>query len=265
MTVPADPDHGRRFGGVARLFGPQALPRLAGAHLCVVGVGGVGSWAVEALARSGIGRLTLIDMDHVAESNINRQLAALDSTLGRAKVTVLAARIADINPACQVTLVDDFITRDNLTQHLGGDFAWVLDCIDNFRIKAALIAHCRRRRQRVICAGGAGGRIDPTRVRVADLARTEQDPLLARTRKLLRQEYGFPTNPRRRFEVPAAWSDEPLRQPPQACDAATGGLNCAGFGSLMPVTAAMGLAMAGHVVRKLAEGAGEVEPSGSDG
>jgi tRNA A37 threonylcarbamoyladenosine dehydratase len=234
------------------LFGAAALPRLAAARLCVVGVGGVGSWAVEALARSGVGHLTLIDMDHVAESNINRQLPALDSTLGRPKVAVLAERIRDINPECRVTLVDDFVTPDNLDRLLLAEFGFVLDCIDNFRTKAALIAHCRRRRQPVITAGGAGGRIDPTRVRVSDLSRTAQDPLLARTRKALRQHYGFPTNPRRRFEVAAAWSDEPLCQGDAGCDTGTGGLSCAGFGSLMPVTAAIGLAMAGQVLRKLA-------------
>ncbi|MFM1892717.1 MAG: hypothetical protein RLZ44_1794 [Pseudomonadota bacterium] len=236
---------------MARLFGAAALPRLGAAQVCVVGVGGVGSWAVEALARSAVGHLTLIDMDHVAESNINRQLPALDSTLGRAKVEVLAERIRDINPACRITLIDDFVTADNLDQLLLAEYGFVLDCIDNFRTKAALIAHCRRRRQPVITAGGAGGRSDPTRVRVSDLSRTLQDPLLARTRKALRQGYGFPSNPRRRFEVAAAWSDEPLGQADLACDVGAAGLSCAGLGSLMPVTAAIGLAMAGHVVRKL--------------
>lgn len=224
--------------------------------MCVIGVGGVGSWAVEALARSGVGQLSLIDLDQVAESNINRQLQALGSTLGRAKVEVLAERIADINPSCQVATLEDFATPDNLPQLLGEGHAWVLDCIDNFRVKAALLAHCRRQRQRVITAGGAGGRTDPTRVRVSDLARTEQDPLLSRTRKLLRQDYGFPANPKRRFDVPAAWSDEPVRRPGGTCDTGLSGLNCAGFGALMPVTAAVGLAMAAYVVRKLAEAPG---------
>ena len=245
-------DLGRRFGGVARLYGESAMRRFAAARVCVVGLGGVGSWAVEALARSGVGELMLIDLDHVAESNVNRQLPALGSTLGKAKVQVLAERVGDINPACRVINVEAFVAEDNLQQLLGDAGDCVLDCIDSSRAKAALLAYCRRQRRFVVTAGGAGGRLDPTRVRVADLSRTEQDPLLARTRKRLRQQFGFPVNPRRRFEIPAVWSDEPLTMPPEACEVRGVGLHCGGLGSVMPVTATFGLVAASLVLRRLA-------------
>ncbi len=241
----------RRFSGIARLYGEASADRLADAGVTVVGVGGVGSWTVEALARSGVGRLTLVDMDHVAESNINRQLPALGSTLGRAKIEVLGERVADIHPGCALRLVDDFVSVDNLDAILGADSGWVIDCIDNARVKAAMIAWCRARRRPVITVGAAGGQRDPTRVRVSDLRRTEQDALLARTRRILRREFGFPGNPRRSFGVPAVWSDEPVRDAGVCRRDAS--LNCAGFGACMPVTAAFGLAAAAHVLDRIAE------------
>lgn len=242
----------RRFGGIQRLYGERALQVLRATHVVIVGVGGVGSWAVEALARSGVGRLTLIDMDHVAESNINRQLPALESTLGRAKVGVLADRIEEINPQCRVATIEDYISVDNMDSLLPGA-DWVMDCIDSARVKAALIAHCRRLGQAVITVGAAGGQTDPTRVRVSDLRRTEQDVLLARTRRQLRRCHGFPSNPRRSFGVPAVWSNEPITVA-GSCDLPVeASLNCAGYGACMPVTAAFGLAAAGYVLRKLAQ------------
>lgn len=245
-------DFERRFGGVGRLYGDSALSTLAAASVCVVGVGGVGSWAVEALARSAIGQITLIDMDHVAESNINRQLPAIEPEFGRAKVQVLRERVGLINPGCRVETIEDFVTADNLDALIDAGHHWVLDCIDSFRVKAALIAFCRRRGQSLITAGGAGGQRDPTRVRVSDLRKTEQDPLLARTRRLLRQEYGFPSNPKRRFNVPCVWSDEPQAAPSGTCGPGPeGSLNCAGFGACMPVTASFGLAAAGYVIDRM--------------
>lgn len=242
----------RRFGGIARLYGERGAAQIAAAHLAVVGLGGVGSWAVEALARSGVGCLTLIDMDHVAESNINRQLPALQDTLGMLKADVLAERVRAINPAIEVRVVNAFVDTENLQDLMAPDFDWVLDCIDSFRVKAAMIAHCRRHKQAIVAAGAAGGQIDPTRVRVSDLRRTEQDALLARTRRLLRQEHGFPRNPRRSFGVPAVWSDEPVHSS-QGCGVQQdNSLNCAGFGACMPVTASFGLAAAGYVLGMLA-------------
>ena len=249
-------DYLRRFGGIARLYGEHGLVALGAASVCVVGVGGVGSWAVEALARSAVGRLTLIDMDHVAESNINRQLQATEPQLGRAKVEVLRERIAQINPECRVTTMEDFVAADNLESLIAPAHAWVIDCIDSYRVKAAMIAFCRRRRQAIITVGGAGGQRDPTRVQVSDLRKTEQDPLLAKTRRLLRQEYGFPANPKRRFEVPVVWSDEPLSAPTGPCRPTPGGaLNCAGYGACMPVTATFGLVAAGYVIDRLVDAA----------
>jgi tRNA A37 threonylcarbamoyladenosine dehydratase len=255
-----DPE--RRFGGIRRLYGAPALERFRHARVCVVGIGGVGSWAAEALARSAIGHITLVDLDHVAESNINRQLPALDATLGMAKVQVMAARIREINPACEVTAVEEFLAADNLAALLGPDYGYLIDCIDSFRIKAALIAWCRRNRRRLLTVGGAGGQIDPTRIRVADLGRTEHDALLSKTRKLLRREYGFPTNPQRRFDVPCVYSTEQPRYPaadggvchdkPQGVSA--GRLNCAGgLGSVTAVTATFGMVAAAHVLQKLSQ------------
>ena len=248
-------DHSRRFGGIGRLYGHAALARFTQAHLCVVGVGGVGSWAVEALARSAIGRLTLVDADHLVESNINRQLPALGPTLGRAKIEVLAERIEQINPHAKVSLVDDFLDQANLMALMGAGFDYVIDCIDQFRIKAALIHHCRRHRIPLVVTGAAGGQVDPQRIRVSDLSRTEQDPLLARTRRLLRQEFGFSRNPKRRFQVAAVWSDEPVLAPlgERLCESrGGGGLNCGGYGACTPVTASFGMAAAAYVLRQLA-------------
>jgi tRNA A37 threonylcarbamoyladenosine dehydratase len=253
----------RRFIGVSRLYGSAALERFRSAHVCVVGVGGVGSWAVEALARSAIGRLTLIDLDHVSESNINRQLAALETTLGAAKVRVLAERIAQINPDCRVEAVEEFISVDNLDAVLPGSADWFVDCIDGFRVKTALLAHCRRIGAAVITSGSSGGKSEPTRIRVSDLSRTEHDPLLAKTRRLLRQQHGFPRDPGRRFGVAAVWSDEPVRTLPG--DRCEGGLNCGGFGSVMPVTASFGLSAAAHVLQRLADGTARSRPAESGG
>ena len=247
-------DFDRRFGGVARLYGDQALHRFRNASVCVIGIGGVGSWAVEALARSAVGNLTLMDMDHVAESNMNRQLPALDASLGQAKVQVMAQRIEQINHACNVRQIDDFLTLDNLNQYITGDFHLVLDCIDSYRIKAALIHHCRALGIRLIVMGGAGGQKDPARVQCSDLSRTEQDPLLARTRRLLRQEYGFPRDPKRKFNVPAVWSPEPVKPGDLCAGQQDGSLNCAGFGSSMAVTAAFGMIGAAEALRCIDDG-----------
>ena len=259
--IQDDPVDGeRRFGGIARLYGQQALERFREAHVCVLGIGGVGSWAAEALARSGIGHITLVDLDHVAESNINRQGHALNSTLGKAKVSVMAERIRDISPRCAVSEVEEFLTVDNLETLLARPFDYIIDCIDGFRTKARLIAWCRRNKRRVITVGGAGGQTDPTRIRVADLSRTEHDALFSKTRKLLRQNYGFPENLKRRFDIPCVDSLEQPMFPaangsisPQKPDAGSvAGLNCAGgLGSSVTVTSTFGMVAAAYVLKKL--------------
>ncbi|HIQ07556.1 MAG TPA: tRNA cyclic N6-threonylcarbamoyladenosine(37) synthase TcdA [Thiotrichaceae bacterium] len=254
-------DNQRRFQGVDKIYGTVGTQQLQQAHICIVGLGGVGSWAVEALARSAVGELTVIDMDHVAESNINRQIQATTTTLGQAKTLALQERIHSINPVCQVNVIDDFVTVDNQDELLTHDYDWVIDCIDNYRVKAAMIAYCKRQKIKIITMGGAGGMVDPSRIKVVDMARTKQDPLLAKTRKLLRQEYNFPQNPKRRFSIPCVFSEENLRYPDtkggltgqKPAESAVTGLNCAtGFGSAVAVTATFGFFAAAYVLNKIA-------------
>ncbi len=248
------PDFERRFGGITRLYGAAALERLRTAHVCVIGIGGVGSWAAEALARSGIGRLTLIDLDHVAESNINRQIHALEQTLGQAKVLAMAERIAAINPHCVVQPIEEFATPENIAELLPACDA-VIDAIDQVRAKAAIIAFCRGAGTCVVTTGGAGGRSDPTRIVVDDLSRTTQDALAAKVRALLRKEYGFPRETKKKFDVECVYSPEQLVRPAEAgCDVGDEelqGLNCAGYGSSVMVTASFGFAAAARVLARL--------------
>ena len=260
-TVPPQIDFERRFGGISRLYGAAALARFRAAHVCVIGVGGVGSWIVEALARSAIGQITMIDLDNLAESNINRQIHALTDTLGQAKVSALADRVAQINPFCQVNQIEDFIDGDNLDALIGSrGYDYIIDAIDNVRAKTALIAYCRTHKLKLITIGGAGGQIDPTKIEVRDLCRTEQEPLLAKVRKQLRTQHGFPRGTKNKFGIDAVFSTEPLRFPEGQENCAIGtddsagvtGLNCAGFGSAMVVTAAFGLVAAAQVLNRLA-------------
>lgn len=255
----AAPDLARRFAGVARLYGTAAAERFALARAVVVGLGGVGSWAVEALARSAVGRITLVDFDHVAESNTNRQLHALDEAFGKAKVDAMAERVHAINPACRVQVVDEFASADNAPRLVAGADV-VLDCIDQVIAKAALIAAARAARVPLVTCGAAGGRVDPTRIRCDDLARLAGDPLLAKVRHKLRREHGFPRDEARRparFGVMGVYSDEPLRRPAPVCDAdgrpVTGAaLACAGYGSGVVVTATMGFVAAAQALAVLA-------------
>lgn len=202
-----------RFGGIERLYGQGALARLLQCRVAVVGLGGVGSWAAEALARSGVGHLALIDADDICVSNSNRQLPALDGQFGRAKVAAMAERCRAIHPQMQVEEVASFLTVDNMPQLLDRGYDLVLDACDSFRVKVEAIAWCRRRKQPIITVGAAGGRIDPTQVRVRDLSRTEHDAMLSLIRKKLRGEFGFPKNHDRYFGVPAVYSLENVRYP----------------------------------------------------
>ena len=248
-----------RFAGIARLYGIEGLERLRAAHVAIVGVGGVGSWAAEAMARCGVGEISLFDLDDVCVSNSNRQLHALSTTIGRDKVEVMAERLRGINPDCTVHAVADFVTRDTMAEYITPNIDCVIDCIDAVNAKAALIAWCKRRKIQIITTGGAGGQIDPTRIEVADLAHTIQDPLLSKVRSTLRKEYpneGFTRDLKKKFGIPAVFSSEPLRYPENgaSCDEppTLAGLNCAGYGSSVCVTAPFGLFAASVALRQLA-------------
>jgi tRNA threonylcarbamoyladenosine dehydratase len=257
-TVEPTIDQPRRFGGVARLYGDAAAARFRAAHVVVVGIGGVGSWAAEALARSAVGRLTLVDLDHVSESNTNRQIQALGDSYGEAKVTAMARRITAINPACSVHAIDEFASAENAASLIHGADV-VLDCADQVIAKAALIAAARAAGVQAITCGAAGGRIDPTRIACADLAVLTGDPLLSRVRHKLRKEHGFPRDSGRRparFGVVGVYSDEELRRPPRTCEERAGAaLACAGYGSSVTVTAVMGFVAAAQALAFLSAAA----------
>ena len=255
-------DFAQRFGGVARLYGNAGLGRLRAAHVCVVGVGGVGSWTVEALARSGLGALTMIDLDDVCVTNVNRQLPALDGQIGRAKVDVLAERVRLIHPGCAVTGVTEFFTAASAARLLATRYSFVIDATDRLANKCALIVACRERGLPVLTMGGAGGKRDGTAVRVNDLAHTVQDELLRQVRRKLRRDCGFPRDVRAEFGVPCVyspeqpvypWADGTCAREPEPGGSLT--LDCAtGFGTATFVTGAFGFAAAGEVVRRLALG-----------
>lgn len=203
----------QRFSGIDRLYGQGSLQLLMGKHVCVIGLGGVGSWAVEALARSGIGKLTLIDADDICLSNTNRQLQALDGQYGKSKAQVLAERCHAIHPDIVVDTVTSFLTPSNMSDLLDRGYDLVIDACDSFRSKVELIVWCRRRKIPVVVSGSAGGRTDPTQIRVRDLSRTEHDAMLALIRKKLRSEFNFPKNAQRYFSVPAVYSLENVKYP----------------------------------------------------
>jgi len=245
-------DNELRFGGVTRLYGATGLQRLLQASVCVVGIGGVGSWAAEALARSGVGRLTLVDLDDVCVSNINRQLHALDGSIGRPKVDVMAERIRAINPACEVRAITAFFTETTAEEILERRFDFVLDAIDQAANKSLLIARCRQKEIPIISVGGAGGRRDPTAIEVADLSQTSHDALLRKVRQTLRDYHGFARDPKMPFGVPCVFSTETAAAPAEGC---AGRLTCDDdYGTASFVTGTFGLVAASCVVSKIAAG-----------
>ena len=256
-------DYLARFGGLGRLYGAAALPRLQAAHVCVVGVGGVGSWTVEGLARSGIGALTLVDLDDVCVTNVNRQLPALDGQIGRPKVAVLAERVAAINPACRVTTVQEFFTKASADRLLAAPFDYVVDAIDRMSNKALLIAESRALGKKVLTVGSAGGRRDGTQLHAGDLGEAGSDELLRQVRKKLRRDYGFEKGKTRgvtKLGVRCVWSTEPPVYPwadgTCAAEPEPGSnlaMDCeSGYGSAVFVTGAFGLIAAGEVVKEIA-------------
>ena len=274
MDADTNTNQNRRFAGVARLYGESGLQAFEKAHVLVAGLGGVGSWAVEALARSGIGELTLMDFDHIAVSNVNRQLHAVEENFGKSKSEAMAERVRQINPNIKLNVIDEFLTPENLDAHLHKNaenpYFVVLDATDDVKMKIALVAYCEGRdelgRARVaqqkeqeitklsakksitiplIICGGAGGKLDPSRIKSADLAKATQDPVLSKIRYTLRKEYGFSSDPKKKLGITAIYSDEPRQ------GVASGGLSCAGYGSAVTVTATFGFVAAAEVLKLL--------------
>jgi tRNA A37 threonylcarbamoyladenosine dehydratase len=251
-TVVLQADLERRFGALRRLYGDTGYARLRAARVAVVGVGGVGSWAAEALARSGVAALVLIDLDHVAESNINRQVQALGGTLGQAKVLALRERIADIHPSCEVVAVEEFADAQNWPALLPQRVDAVIDACDQVRAKVAMAAWALADQRPFVSVGAAGGKRLAQRVDVEDLAAVTHDPLLASLRQRLRREHG--ATRQGRIGLRCVFSREPVAAPLQAC-ATDGGndgsLNCHGYGSSVTVTATFGLVAAGEAIAQL--------------
>lgn len=245
-----------RFGSLARLYGKAELNKIQQAHICVIGIGGVGSWAVEALARSGMQRLTLIDGDDISRSNVNRQCHTMESTIGQTKTGVMKQRVLDINPECRVQTVEQYLDNENIFDLLLPDaappFNCVIDAIDRIKYKALIIYFCRRNKIPVVTTGGAGGLLDPSQIEVKDLTRTWNDPLAASVRLTLRQVYNFTRNPKRSFGVPCVYSTEQQRYPDkcgkvgyQKPGVAGLSLDCSfGYGSSVMVTGSFGFAAA---------------------
>lgn len=258
VTDTAAPDFARRFGGLERLYGVAGAARIRSAHVLVAGIGGVGSWAVEALARSGVGRLTLIDLDHVSESNINRQIHALDSTVGQAKVEAMRDRIAQINPDCKVLAVDEFVEPGNWTalldaaQTANGPATAVIDACDQVKAKLTMAAWARASRTAFVTVGAAGGKRQAHKVDIDDLSLVTHDPLLAQLRQRLRKEHGAPREGRK-IGVTCVFSRESVAPPDASCAIeGDGSLNCHGYGSVVSVTATFGQCAAGWVLDKIA-------------
>ena len=251
-------DLARRFGGLERLYGVAGAQRIRDAHVLVAGIGGVGSWSVEALARSGVGRLTLVDLDHIAESNINRQIHALESTVGQAKVEAMRKRIAEINPACQVLAIDDFVEPDNwlalvtTAEGTQGPLSAAIDACDQVRAKLTMSAWARATRTPFITVGAAGGKRHAHRVEIEDLSLTTHDPLLAQLRQRLRKQHDAPRDGKK-IGVTCVFSRESVAPPDASCAVdGDGSLNCHGYGSVVSVTATFGQCAAGWILDSLA-------------
>lgn len=258
-------DFERRFGGLRRLYGQDGAQAVFDSHVVVVGVGGVGSWAAEALARSGVGRITLVDLDHVSESNINRQLHALGTTLGQAKVQAMYERLKDINPYCDFTLVEDFLTPENFAEVLkppssaASDRFAVLDACDQVKTKVALAAWALEEGILLVSVGAAGGKSQAQAVEVAFLSAVTHDPLLAQVRYRLRRHHG--ASKTKDILVPCVFSREAVLSPiasvcglgHQPSEDRDNSLNCHGYGSVVAVTATFGMVAAGHLLSCLAK------------
>ncbi len=274
QAPPSPQPKSPRFGGIARLYGEHALEKFQNAHVCVVGIGGVGSWSVESLARSGIGRITMIDLDEICITNINRQLHAMDGEIGRQKTAAMASRIKAINPDCQITSLETFFSQRNAAEILDQGFDYVIDAIDQSLPKSLLLASCHQRNIPVISCGGAGGLTDPTQIHIDDLSRSFNDSLLLQVRKDLRNHHGFPQGAdpkrkikRKKFGIDCIFSSEsPVypqcdgsvspQRPPRTKNSENTStrLSCAsGFGSITHMTATIGLYATSRCLKTLAQ------------
>ncbi len=247
----------RRFAGTEKLYGSQSFSNFKNAHIFVIGVGGVGTWVAEGLARTAIGEITLVDMDILVASNVNRQLPAMDSNFGVSKIEAMANRLQQINPRLKLNLIDDFLTAENVQQILPsrkenklaksqGKTIVIVDCTDDMSAKLAIALHCRFNKLKLICAGGAGGKTDPTKITISDLKNSYQDPLLARLRSKLRHEKGINTQMKEKFGIRCVYST----QPPIVDKSCTvGGLHCGGYGSSVVVTSVLAMVMVSEVLK----------------
>ncbi len=252
-------DYRQRFDGLARIYGSDSLEHLQNAHFCIVGIGGVGSWAAEAAARSGIGHITLIDHDDIDIGNTNRQIHTLADTIGESKVDVLRDRIMQINPECHCVAIDDLVTRGSIAKFDFTQYDYVIDAIDHVQHKVTLVHHCRRNKIRLVSTGGAGGLTDPSNIEVGDLTQTYNDPLLAKLRSNLRHQIGYSRNPKRRFAIDCVFSTEQsiYSMPDGSVGYTKPGqderttLDCAnGIGSFVGVTACFGFTAVAHAISK---------------
>ena len=243
-----DDEYDRRFTGVAKIYGGEAFNHYEKSHVMVIGIGGVGSWAVEALARTGVGELTLVDMDSIAASNINRQLPAMTSTFGHEKIEVMAERCRQINPRIKINLIEDYLSAENIKEILAETPDLILDCIDDVKAKLALMLHCRFNKIPLIVSGGAGGKLDPLKIRVADLSKTEQDPMLAKLRTQLRG-MGICKKPKEKFGITCVYSIDNPFSSADVC--ASAGLRCGGYGSAVVVTSSFAMVAVAEVLKKL--------------
>lgn len=261
MTTPTIDENTRlRFNGIIRLYGTQAIATLQASHVLIIGIGGVGSWAAEALARSAIGAITLMDLDDVCISNTNRQVHATQETIGQAKIEAMANRLMQINPQITVNTVHDFLDEDNLEQYIHKEYDLVIDAIDAVMVKTKLINFCKRKKIRVITIGSAGGKTDPQKITSSDLSKTKNDPLLSKVRNNLRRLYQFSRNPKQRFAITAVYSTEQMTYPDdngETCNTKefmTDGarLDCSqGFGAATMVTATFAFIAVSEAIKKL--------------
>ena len=258
MTDNTQNNNEDAFAGIARLYGTEAYALIRNMHVCVIGIGGVGSWVVEALARSAVGKITLIDYDTIALSNMNRQLHTLSTTIEKKKCDEMHERIKQINPDCEVNIIDDFITLDNMSDLISEDYDYVVDAIDSIKFKAGLIYYCRRNKIPVITTGGAGGLTDPSVIKVVDLSKTYNDALAAKVRSTLRDQYNFPKNTKRNFRVDCVFSSQQQLYPKEDGTVSHQkpgihgvSLDCRfGYGAASFVTGSFGFIAVAHLIKK---------------